>query len=135
MSLESGTDFELVAEPEVGFPLNVKEAWPKALKGSVSNDAEKQMGRDLKPGLKQEKDISTSHAYVRTTSVRTRSRWGPPERIQINYMEPEVPSLQNSEVVRKVEEAKHQAQNYSHQDDSKHSENGKRADLISGINL
>eukprot|EP00250_Pteridium_aquilinum_P012237 c20591_g1_i1 orf=1159-5868(-) len=119
MSLESGTNMELVAETEADSPVDGEEAWPKALKSYVPDDAEKLSGWDPKPGLKDERTISASSA-----SVRTRSRWGPPERIQMSCLDPEVGGLQDSKGLRKVGEVRHQGGNYTHQDDSRHCESG-----------
>ncbi|KAI5079719.1 hypothetical protein GOP47_0005198 [Adiantum capillus-veneris] len=110
MSLESCTDVELLADHTGKYGLVGSEGeWPKTVKNRALDNAGKLE-------MKEERKILGSKS-----SVRTRSRWGPPERLHINHVDPELPDC---EIFRKKEEAKLQLGNYNRQDDIRDSVRG-----------
>ncbi|KAH7373862.1 hypothetical protein KP509_17G077700 [Ceratopteris richardii] len=66
---------------------------------------------------KSGKDEKT--AFGKCSSSRTRSRWGPPERIQMNHLDSE---MHDPDSYLRKSEKKYQPGNYSHQDDTMHSD-------------
>ncbi|MCO5597595.1 hypothetical protein L7F22_051674 [Adiantum nelumboides] len=98
MSLESCTDVEPLADIGRHGLVGIEGDWSKASKNSARDNVGK-LER------KEERKVLESNS-----SARTRSRWGPPERLQINHLDSE---LQDSEVCRR----KHQLGNYNQQDD------------------